>query len=170
MQVKVVIGTIAFMLTMIIFGFAALLEPARMERTTLAFAGRNVESGADIFQSACATCHGVNGDAQSCVDGAGETIACVGRPLNHPDLLCGDPSKRMTDLNWQNTKRNLIFTTIAAGRPGTLMPTWSETFGGPLYEAQVHQVTDFVLNWEGKENVSVVGTLIVSRISPPRRR
>lgn len=148
MQVKVVIGTIAFMLTMIILGFAALLEPARMERTTLAFAGRNVESGADIFQSACATCHGVDGTATTCVDAAGEQIGCIGRPLNYDGLLCGEPSQRMSELSWTGTKRSLIFTTISAGRPGTAMPTWSETFGGPLYEAQVHQVTDFVMNWE----------------------
>jgi mono/diheme cytochrome c family protein len=149
MQVKVVIGTIAFMLTMIILGFAALLEPARMERTTLAFAGRNVESGADIYQSACSTCHGIDGTATTCVDTAGEETGCIGRPLNYEGLLCGEPSQRMTELGWTGTKRSLIFTTISAGRPGTAMPTWSETFGGPLYEAQVHQVTDFVLNWEG---------------------
>lgn len=149
MQVKVVIGTIAFMLTMIILGFAALLEPARMEKRTLDFAGRNIEVGADIFQSACATCHGIDGKAEVCLDPAGEETGCIGRPLNHPALLCGEPSQRMKELDWQGTKRSLIFTTISAGRPGTAMPTWSETFGGPLFEAQVHNVTDFVLNWEG---------------------
>src|SRR5688572_24149496 len=99
MQVKVVIGTIAFMLTMIILGFAALLEPNRLVETTAAFEGRNIETGADIFQSSCATCHGVDGDAQECFNAGGETIACVGRPLNHQALLCGDPSQRMTDLS-----------------------------------------------------------------------
>jgi mono/diheme cytochrome c family protein len=148
MQVKVVIGTIAFMLTMIILGFAALLEPARMAERTADFAGRNVESGADIFQSACATCHGVDGTAEACFDAGGEQIGCIGRPLNYEGLLCGEPSQRMTELGWTGTKRSLIFTTVSAGRPGTAMPTWSETFGGPLYEAQVHQVTDFVMNWE----------------------
>jgi mono/diheme cytochrome c family protein len=149
MQVKVVIGTIAFMLTMIILGFAALLEPARMVERTVDFAGRNIETGANIFQSTCATCHGIDGKAESCVDASGAETGCIGRPLNDDALLCGEPSQRMTELGWQGTKRSLIFTTISAGRPGTAMPTWSETFGGPLNEAQVHNVTDFVMNWEG---------------------
>jgi mono/diheme cytochrome c family protein len=148
MQVKVVIGTIAFMLTMIILGFAALLEPNRLVERTADFQGRNIESGANIFQSACATCHGIDGKAEVCLDTAGEETGCIGRPLNHEGLLCGEPSQRMTELGWQGTKRSLIFTTISAGRPGTAMPTWSEVFGGPLYESQVNNVTDFVMNWE----------------------
>ncbi len=32
MQVKIVIGTVAFMMTMMLFGYAALREPARLER------------------------------------------------------------------------------------------------------------------------------------------
>ena len=35
MQIKIVIGTIAFMLTMMVFGYSALREPARLERFAL---------------------------------------------------------------------------------------------------------------------------------------
>jgi mono/diheme cytochrome c family protein len=151
MQVKIIIGTISFMLAMIILGFAALLEPARLQEASRAFQGRGIENGAQTFASACATCHGVNGDALECFDSSGNTIGCVGRPLNHAPLLCGEPSQRMTEMSWTGSKRAFIFTTISAGRPGTLMPTWSETFGGPLFENQVSDVTDFVLNWQSEE-------------------
>ena len=147
MQIKVVIGTISFMLAMIILGFATLLEPARLQRTTEAFLGRQIENGAALFQSTCSTCHGVAGKAETCFDAAGEEIACVGLPLNSAALLCGDPSLRMAQMGWENSKHDFIFQTISAGRPGTLMPTWSADFGGPLEQHQIEQLTLFILNW-----------------------
>lgn len=151
MQVKVVIGTIAFMLVMIIMGLVTLLEPARMERTTLAFEGRQIENGAALFQNNCATCHGIEGKAEQCFDAGGEQIGCAGLPLNSAALLCGEPSERMVQLAWSSSKHNLIFQTISAGRPGTLMPTWSQDFGGPMEPHQIEQLTAFVLNWETPE-------------------
>lgn len=151
MQVKIVIGTISFMLTMIILGFAALREPARLEAFAAAEGGRAIENGARIFVNNCATCHGADGMAQNCVNAAGEPIACQGLPLNNYFLLCGDRPQRLEDLRWQSTKQALIETTIAAGRPGTVMPTWSEEFGGPMRDDQVQDAAAFVLNWEDEE-------------------
>ena len=81
MQVKIVIGTIAFMLTMIILGFAALREPARLQEFQHAFEGRSIENGARLFSNNCATCHGVNGKAEECYDAGGNVIGCQGLPL-----------------------------------------------------------------------------------------
>jgi mono/diheme cytochrome c family protein len=136
------------MLTMIILGFATLLEPARLQETTLAYEGRQVEKGAALFQANCSTCHGVEGKAEQCFDpSSGEPTLCRGIPLNNSDLLCGDRSNRMTQMNWSGSKRNFIYQTVAAGRIGTIMPTWSQEFGGPMEDYQVNQVTNFVLNW-----------------------
>jgi mono/diheme cytochrome c family protein len=151
MQVKIIIGTIAFMLTMIILGFAALREPARLQAFALAEEGRAIENGARIFYGNCATCHGIDGMAQNCVDAAGESIACQGLPLHDYFLLCGDRPQRLEVTNWQGTKRTFVETTVAAGRVGTVMPTWSEEFGGPMRDDQVQDVTSFVLNWESEE-------------------
>jgi mono/diheme cytochrome c family protein len=147
MQTKVVIGTISFMLVMIILGLAALLEPAELERITDARAGRQIESGAVLFKENCAECHGVDGKAQLCIDYSGEEKGCAGLPLNHLPFLCGEPSERMTQLGWSGSKNDLIFQTISAGRPGTLMPTWSEQFGGPMEAHQIEQLTAYILNW-----------------------
>jgi mono/diheme cytochrome c family protein len=136
------------MLSMVILGFATLLEPARLEETTLAFEGRQIEKGAALFQANCTTCHGIEGKAEQCFDAAsGEPIGCIGFRLNSAELLCGDRSVRMNQLGWDGSKRNLIFQTVSAGRPGTEMPTWSQDFGGPMEAYQVEQVTNFVLNW-----------------------
>jgi mono/diheme cytochrome c family protein len=136
------------MLIMIILGLVALLEPARMAESLQARGARMVEDGAILFANNCATCHGVDGTAAACVDAGGNAIGCVGRPLNHPDLLCGDRSARMVQLNWASSKYNLVYQTVAAGRVGTLMPTWGQQFGGPMEDHQVEEVTRYVLNWE----------------------
>lgn len=150
MQIKIIIGTIAFMMTMMVFGFAALREPARLDRFTNAEAGRSIEAGAEIFLNNCATCHGVNGEAQECYDAAGNQIGCQGLPLNHAPLLCGDRPQRVDAMGWAGTKQDYILQVVAVGR-GAIMPTWSEQFGGPLRPDQVQNVTNFVLNYESEE-------------------
>lgn len=147
MQVKIVIGTVAFMMTMMLFGYAALREPARLERFAAADLGRNVEKGADIFFNNCATCHGVEGDAVNCFDSAGEQIGCVGLPLRDPYLLC-EPSTRLADVGYEGVVRDYIFGTVYAGRIGTQMPTWSANLGGPMQDYEIENVTQFVLNWQ----------------------
>lgn len=152
MQVKIIIGTIAFMLTMIIVGFVALREPARMEAFSEAYSGRSVENGAEIFINNCSTCHGINGRAEECFDpSSGEPTGCVGRPLNSAELVCGTRSARMEAMQWAGSKQDFVQGTIAAGRPWNGMPTWGEDYGGPLQNNQVHDVALFVLNWENEE-------------------
>lgn len=153
MQVKIVIGTIAFMLTMMIMGFAALREPARLQEYTDAYHGRSIETGAKIFANNCSTCHGVNGKAEECYDTAGEQIGCQGLPLNYAPLLCGDSADRtarMNAMNWAGTKDAFIQSVVAAGRAGTAMPVWSAQYGGPMRDDEVANVVAFVMNWESE--------------------
>ncbi|MEZ4515638.1 MAG: c-type cytochrome [Chloroflexota bacterium] len=150
MSTKIIIGTIAFMMAMMVLGYAALREPARMERFTDADLGRSIEAGAHIFASNCSTCHGLDGTAQECYDANGNQIACQGLPLNYNQLLCGDVSARMSAMGWDGTKYNYILTTVSAGRGG-IMPTWSNAFGGPLRPDQIQNVTNYVLNWETEQ-------------------
>ncbi len=148
MQIKIVIGTVAFMIAMMVLGYSALREQSRMARFTNAELGRSIEAGAEIFANNCATCHGVDATAQECFDAVGNQIACQGLPLNYNGLLCGDVSQRMVDMGWGGTKANYILTTISAGRGA--MPTWSDHFGGPLRPDQVQNVANFVLNFESE--------------------
>lgn len=154
MQVKVVIGTAAFMLTMIILGYAALREPARLEDTAGAFVGRSTETGGMIYDNNCASCHGVDGKAEACFDGAGNSIPCQGLPLNNYFLLCGDRPQRLVDLGWEGTVENYILKTVSAGR-GAVMPAWSDRYGGPMRDDQVANVTFFVMNWGSPEFCAV---------------
>lgn len=150
MQVKILIGTVAFMLTMIVFGYAALREPTRLEHFTLAAEARQIETGAELYVNNCATCHGVEAKAQECYDAAGNPIACQGLPLNYAPLLCGTEPERLELAGWDGTKESFILRTVAAGR-GAIMPAWSERYGGPMRDDQVQNVTAFVLNFESEE-------------------
>ncbi len=152
MQVKIIIGTISFMLTMIILGFAALREPARLAAFAAAEQGRSIENGAHLFDGQCATCHGIEGKAEQCLDASsGEPTTCVGLPLNSSSLICGDTPAKLgpEGVDWEGTKRSYLEATIAGGRAGTQMPTWSEEFGGPMRDDQIRDVAAFILNWEG---------------------
>lgn len=152
MQVKIIIGTVSFMIAMMVLGYAALRETARLERFTAARTGRQIEMGAHLYNQNCATCHGVNAKAEECYDAStGEPIGCIGLPLNYNALLCGDPSLRMEAMNWAGSKEAFIQSTLASGRPGTEMPTWSENFGGPMRNDQIENITKFILNYETEE-------------------
>lgn len=155
MQVKVVIGTAAFMLTMIILGYAALREPARLEDTTGAFVGRSTETGGMIYDNNCVACHGVEGKAEvGCTDPTTGEANCVGLPLNNYFLLCGEQPQRLLDVGYQGTVENYILKTVSAGR-GAIMPAWSERFGGPMRDDQIQNVTFFVMNWGDAEFCAV---------------
>ena len=174
MESRIIIGTVAFMLTMIILGFVSLQEPSRLEVFSDAYEGRSIENGAEIYVNNCSTCHGQNGQAEMCLDPvSGEQIGCVGRPLNSAELLCGTRSARMEALDWSGPKYDFIEATVAAGRPWNGMPTWGEAYGGPLPQNQVRDVTLFVLNWEDEglcEVQEVVGPewpLLVSDLPAP---
>jgi mono/diheme cytochrome c family protein len=151
MQVKVVIGTIAFMLTMIILGYAALREPERLEHFTGAREGRTIETGANIYVNNCATCHGNEGRAEVCEDAAGNSITCQGLPLNSYFLVCGDAPARLEQTRFEGTKEQFVERTISAGRSGTVMPAWSGRYGGPMRDDQVQNVAAYVLNFENEE-------------------
>ena len=152
MQIKIVIGTISLMLTMMILGFSAIQEPGRLQEYTFMRQGRQIENGAHLYESNCATCHGVNGKVQECYDAAtGEPIACAGIALNHPPLLCEDTSLRMVALNWQGSKSALIEATLNSGRYGTQMAAWAQRFGGPLRDDEIQDLVQFILNWETEE-------------------
>lgn len=154
MQVKIVIGTIAFMLTMIVFGYAALREPARMVTWTAAAEARSIEQGAKLFHANCATCHGENGKAEECYDpSTGEQIGCKGLVLNHRPLLCvyEGSSERMDLMKWEGTLHGYIASTLEAGRVANGMPTWGADYGGPLEKYQIDYLTEYVMNWRTED-------------------
>ncbi|MCC7362294.1 MAG: c-type cytochrome [Anaerolineales bacterium] len=142
---RVIVGTLSFVLTMILFGYVAVSEQDRMATFDTAYQARQIETGGQLYESNCATCHGLDGK------GSGRAPA-----LNSPDLLAGNPPQRLKDAGWGGTLRDYIHTTVAGGRPQATvkfadyperMPTWSQEFGGPMRSDQVDSVVAYVMNW-----------------------
>jgi mono/diheme cytochrome c family protein len=153
-QIKIIIGTIAFMLTMILLAFVGLREPQRLREYAAAETGRQVENGASIYEANCLECHGVNGmgvNGGECYDAAGESKACIGLQLNNASLVCGTKPARLDQQQWLGSKYDYINGTLNAGRPWANMPTWGQDFGGPLSYNQIDALTLYVLNWENDE-------------------
>jgi mono/diheme cytochrome c family protein len=80
----------------------------------------NPSAGAVVFKENCVVCHGERGQGR-----IGATLA---KPWagNQPEVY--------------------IRQVIREGIPGTLMPAWSQEFGGPLSEEQIQDVTSYIIS------------------------
>ena len=58
---RILTGTVMFVATMILFGWVAINEEARMQSFVQQHTGRSIERGAELFGSLCSECHGEAG-------------------------------------------------------------------------------------------------------------
>jgi len=58
---RILLGITMFVSTMILIGWVAINEPARMASFERQHLGRSIELGAELFASNCSTCHGADG-------------------------------------------------------------------------------------------------------------
>ncbi|MEP7290523.1 MAG: c-type cytochrome [Chloroflexota bacterium] len=61
MENRILIGTVAFLATLVLVGWIAINEGGRMAAFDRQFTARAIERGAALFVSQCSTCHGVDG-------------------------------------------------------------------------------------------------------------
>jgi mono/diheme cytochrome c family protein/plastocyanin len=95
-----------------------------------------VERGQQLFAANCAVCHGDRGQG-----GVGLKLDT---PQNHPT----------SDL--EATQRGEYLTrTITNGRPGTFMPAWATTNGGPFNDQQIDALVNLIMygNWDQTQQV-----------------
>ena len=145
-------GTFAFIGAVVLLIVMSALEPARMESFTQSYESRRIEEGAAIYESSCRPCHGPQGE---------DTL--LGPPLNRASLFNGD---YLNAIGWTGSLDDFLSSTVSAGRPlpteGTSfpqrMPTWSQTFGGPLRIDQIENVVAFVMNWGDRAIAGIAPT------------
>lgn len=138
---KIVLGILASLIAIALVLVVLLTEETRMEAQTASWEGRRIENGAALFANNCASCHGINGRG-----GAGPA-------LNSHYFF----TQRAGDVGWAGTLYDYVELTVAAGRPskshgqwGVVMPTWGQTYGGPMRADQVAAVSAYVMNWEAE--------------------
>ena len=118
------------------------MSPAgtRMADEESNWAGRAVENGALLYEANCIGCHGVQGQG----------IPGVAPALNSAAFF----TTRLKEVGYTGSLRSYIESTVEAGRPvgsgqySAKMPTWGQTYGGPMRPDQIKDVASFVLNWE----------------------
>jgi mono/diheme cytochrome c family protein len=148
MQTRIALGALLFMLVIALTGYAILNEgtlpgqTGRMQKFDAAVNARSMEAGALLFQNNCIGCHGVQGQG----------IPGVAPALNAADLFNGE---RLKKAGYTGKVEDYIRSTIAAGRPvksnpayPNPMPTWGQTYGGPLRADQVDNLVAFIMNWK----------------------
>jgi len=88
---RILVGIVMFVSIMILIGWVAINEEARMASFVEIFEGRNIERGAELFAANCSTCHGT--------DGRG--LLGVAPGLNSPHYFGFDPfSEVVNDIEW----------------------------------------------------------------------
>lgn len=138
--VRLTLGTVAALLLAGLVAYLAAREPARMSRAAAEFAGRAVAQGASTYAEACAGCHGV----------WGQGVPDVAPALNDPAFFID----RLSELNYQGDLRSYIESAVASGRPvrnenyRSIMPAWSQQYGGALRPDEIRDVASFILNWQ----------------------
>jgi len=125
------VGTLLYWLWDAGFSIAGLDVSSRADDAEERQIVTNAERGGVVFSLNCRSCHGISGRAVQ------ESLMLPGLPLNVEANRADDPGTRM---ELQNRFRD----TIRCGRVGTLMPTWSEDYGGPLNDFLIEQLVTLI--------------------------
>jgi mono/diheme cytochrome c family protein len=98
-------------------------EPTRIAADELFDHELAVADGEVLYEENCSLCHGDDG------------LGGIGPALNSQELL-------------KMTADEVLFGLTRTGIPGTIMPAWGQTFGGPFTDEQIAQIVSFVRHWE----------------------
>ncbi len=162
LQVEISIGLVLVLISATLLVFIGVDEQRRMPLWEDQQQAAAIQEGAELFVTACAECHGEQGEGG------------LGPPLNDPHFFQG----RTREVGWVGTLEDYIVSTVTAGRmvssrpeqyPGggvPAMPAWSQDFGGPLRTDQIHNIAQYILNWEGTATGSVVAANVLPIPTP----
>jgi len=158
---EIILGTILIALTSIVLIIYGLNEKDRMAEASLEQQAQSIEVGAGLFANNCTGCHGTKG----------EGIPGLCPPLNDKNFFEG----RMKEVGWAGSLQDYIISTVSAGRLVStrpdqyagqgkpVMPAWSDEYGGPLRPDQIHDLAQFILNWES----TATGEVVIEALPTP---
>ena len=162
-QVNVMIGVM--FLVALIFALNVLNEPNRLEDAANVQTEIFVERGAEIYVQNCRSCHGL--------EGLGPDEGAIAPALNSPAfLILGEDhvsGAEPTAAGVANGIRDFLGNTIACGRSNSVMPVWSDQYGGPLSTQQIDYLVTLIT--EGRwDLVDEIGHEVDSHQDPPATR
>jgi len=118
-----VTGIILTLAILISFQVYIAREPGRTTQDAAHDKEVAVSEGQALYKRNCITCHGSSGEGD------------VGPALNDKTFL-------------DTTADDTIFSVISSGVPGTEMPAWNQSHGGPLTDENVRQLVAFLRSWQ----------------------
>jgi len=116
-------GVFVVFLLLLAFPVYRWTEAGRRMESLAARRAALIDTGHDLWGLSCASCHGLQGQG---VDAPA---------LNSKEFYEGTTDEQIHHL-------------IAAGIPGTEMPTWWNEMGGPLTDDQIQALVAFIRSWE----------------------
>lgn len=130
-------GVVLTLFFAIFFPVYWLNEERRLSQAQEGFYVESVAQGEQNFQTFCAECHGADatGGAAAAPDGEGTWPA--------PNLT--NIVARYEDNEAIDDIEQFIYDTIEQGRPGTPMPEWGMTVGGPLTDEEIQGIVNWIL-------------------------
>lgn len=145
-QVEIILGTIAIIVSSVILLVLGFREPQKLEQSETYQSAEAVEFGAKLYTDNCAECHGIRGEG------------VFGPPFNDEHFF----TERLKEVGWPGTMEDFIVSTASAGRPASTrpdewpgkpdsiwkMPAWSTEYGGPLRPDQIRAIAAYIMNWE----------------------
>jgi mono/diheme cytochrome c family protein len=157
LRTQITLGIILMLATVVAMSYTFISEEERMAVETEAQLARSIETGAQLFHTACARCHGERAE--------GTPGLCP--PLNSLTLL----EQRAEENGWSGSVHGYIVDTIRGGRlistrpdqyqgeaaSGMAMPFWSQDYGGPLRDDQIENIAYFLENYGETEVVEGEG-------------
>lgn len=139
-QVNVMIGLL--FVAFLAFGAYFATEPAREATAREVQAELMADRGAHIYVANCRSCHGLQG--------MGSDEGGLAPRLNNIAFLVLAEQNvfgvKATPAGEANDVRNFLHNTIACGRSNTVMPTWSDRYGGPLSTTQINYLVTMMTN------------------------
>jgi len=116
-------GLIITIIILVSLSIVWITEPTRLEGQVEELHVESVLSGREIYNEQCVLCHGSTGQGEA------------GPVLNSKEFL-------------KSASDRILFETISAGRPGTIMAAWAQGNGGPLTDEGLRNLVSFMRNWE----------------------
>jgi mono/diheme cytochrome c family protein len=145
-NIEIFLGIIIVLITGGLLVAYGLNEPARMAQAAEAQRAQAIEVGAQLFDTNCKGCHGVQG----------EGVPGLCPPLNDKNFF----TDRLKEVGWAGAQEDYIVSIVSGGRaastrpqlyPGggnPAMPAWSDRYGGPLRDDQIRDIATYIMNWE----------------------
>jgi len=115
-------GVVVLLLLVVSLPLSGAVDVEKRSTATAEERFRTIEQGGSVFATNCARCHGDHGEG------------FVAPALDSSQFQSAATEDRI----------HLI---ASAGVPGTLMPAWSNSLGGPLTDEQIWDVAAFIVAW-----------------------